>query len=262
MKAVSLGRRSGAGFVPDDESAGGHPSNSKKRSAPSRLNSMSVKATLRVAFAVLLAGTLAIGVFSLTQISRLNGSTQSIYDQGHVASRAAEEVRANVLRASRAQKQLLTATTAKERDDLGGDVDKGLTAITGELSTLQQYTDSSDADALAHQKKLATAVSAWSDHLRAFVTLVKAQPLDLSQMNWRVGTQDVSLLVETEKLEKLVDELVESRGTAAKATIEASAFIFKSSFVMIAGMTIGLFVVAFLIGEWVAGLVRNSTLKL
>ncbi|MGV2289198.1 methyl-accepting chemotaxis protein [Trinickia sp. YCB016] len=259
MKAVSLGRRSGAGFVPDDESAGGRPSNNKKRSAASGLNSLSVKATLRVAFAVLLAGTLAIGVFSLTQISRLNGSTQSIYDQGHVASRAAEEVRANVLRASRAQKQLLTATTAKERDDLGGDVDKGLAAITGELSTLQQFTDSSDADALEHQKKLAAAVSAWSDHLRAFVTLVKAQPLDLSQMNWQVGTQDVSLLVETEKLEKLVDALVQSRGTAAKATIEASSFIFKSSFVMIAGMTIGLFVVAFLIGEWV---VRRLTKQL
>ena len=56
----------------------------------------------------------------------------------------------------------------------------------------------------------------WSGHLRDFVTLVKAQPLDLSQMNWQVGTQDVSLLVETGKLEKLVDELVAQRGTAAQ----------------------------------------------
>ena len=81
---------------------------------------------LRLAFAVLLIGTLVIGVFSLTQISRLNASAQSIYDQGHVASRAAEEARGHMLRASRAQKMLLTATTAKERDELGADIDKGL----------------------------------------------------------------------------------------------------------------------------------------
>jgi methyl-accepting chemotaxis protein len=251
MKAVSLGRRSGAGFVPDEKSAGGRTRGGGKRAAAGDGNGLSVKGTLRVAFAAVLVGTLAIGVFALTQISRLNGSTQSIYDQGYIASRAAEEARANVLRASRAQKMLLTATTAKERDDLGSDVEKGLTAITGELSTLQQYTDASDSDALANEKKFSAAVAAWSDHLRAFVTLVKAQPLDLSQMNWQVGTQDVSLLVETEKLEKLVNELVEQRGTAAKATIETSAFIFKSSFVMMAVMTIALIVVAFLISEWV-----------
>jgi methyl-accepting chemotaxis protein len=206
---------------------------------------------LRLAFAVLLIGTLAIGVFSLTQISRLNASAQSIYDQGHVASRAAEEARGHMLRASRAQKMLLTATTAKERDELGTDIDKGLNGLSSELSTLQQYVDKSDAKAVEHQKKFSAAVTVWSAHLRDFVTLVKAQPLDLSQMNWQVGTQDVSLLVETGKLEKLVDEMVAERGTAAKATIDASGFIYQSSFVMLAVMTIGLIVLAAGISEWV-----------
>ena len=95
MKAVSLGGQTGAGFVPEGEAAG-KPSPSRgqgNRSRAVRLKGLSVKATLRLAFAVLLIGTLAIGVFSLTQISRLNASAQSIYDQGHVASRAAEEAR-------------------------------------------------------------------------------------------------------------------------------------------------------------------------
>jgi methyl-accepting chemotaxis protein len=236
------------GFVADGEPAG----NSPHSSAPvGRLKGLSVKATLRLAFAVLLIGTLLIGVFSLAQISRLNGSAQSIYDQGHVASRAAEEARGYVLRASRAQKMLLTATTGKERDDLGSDIDKGLAGLSAQMNTLQQYVDASDSDQVAQQKKFATAVATWSGHLRDFVTLVKAQPLDLSQMNWQVGTQDVSLLVETEKLEKMVDALVEQRSVAAKATIAASAFIFHSSFVMIAAMTIGLIVLAFAISEWV-----------
>ena len=145
---------------------------------------------------------------------------------------------------------LLTATTAKERDDLGADIDKGLSGLATELGTLQQYVDTSDAKAVDQQKKFAAAVGVWSGHLRDFVTLVKAQPLDLSQMNWQVGTQDVSLLVETGKLE-LVDELVAQRGTAAKATIEASGFIFHSSFVMIAVMTVALIALAFGISEWV-----------
>ena len=263
MKAVSVGRRAAAGFLAEGATAGGASSSAGGRSGKagvkSKLNGLSVKASLRLAFAVLLAGTFAIGVFSLTQISRLNGSTKSIYEQGHVASRAAEEIRANVLRASRAQKMLLTATTAKERDELGNDVEQGLTAINGELSTLQQYTDASDGPALELQKKFSTAISTWASHLRDFVTLVKAQPLDLSQMNWQVGTQDVSLLVETGKLEKSVDELVAQRGAAAKATIEASGFIFKSSFVMMAVMTGGLIVLAVLVSAWV---VRRLTRQL
>jgi methyl-accepting chemotaxis protein len=250
MKAVSQGNRQ-AGFMPQDTLAAGAAEASSKSARGRAGKPFSVKATLRIAFAVLLIGTLAMGVFSLTQISRLNGSTQSIYEQGYVASRAAEEARGHVLRASRAQKMLLTATTAKERDELGDDVDHDLQALGREMDQLQQYAGQSGADGLALQKKLAAATTTWSGHLRDFVTLVKAQPLDLSQMSWQVGTQDVSLLVETEKLETLVDQLVEQRGTAAKATIEAASFIFKSSFVMIAAATVALFVLAFVVSEWV-----------
>ncbi|HEY1999205.1 methyl-accepting chemotaxis protein [Paraburkholderia sp.] len=248
MKAVSLGSQPAAGFVPHDEPAGGSSDSQAPGSGPKGL---SVKATLRLAFAVLLIGTLVMGVFSLAQIGRLNGSAQSIYDQGHVASRAAEEVRAAMLRASRAQKMLLTATTGKERDELGTDIDTALAALSTQMNTLQQYTHAADTDAIAQEKKFAAAVGAWNGHLRDFVTLVKAQPLDLSQMNWQVGTNDIALLVETEKLEKAVDQLVEQRGKDSKATIEASAFIYHSSFVMMAGMTIALIVLAFVISEWV-----------
>ena len=248
MKAVSLGSQPGVGFVASGEPAGA-PSGS--RAPAGRLKGLSVKATLRFAFAAVLIGTLVIGVFSLAQISRLNASAQSIYDQGHVASRAAEEARGYALRASRAQKMLLTATTAKERDELGSDIDKGLAGLSAQINTLQQYVDPADADQVSQQKKFAAAVATWSGHLRDFVKLVKAQPLDLSQMNWQVGMQDVSLLVETEKLEKMVDTLVEQRSVAAKATIEASAFIYHSSYVTMAAMTIGLIVLAFAISEWV-----------
>jgi methyl-accepting chemotaxis protein len=261
MKTVALGNRPDNALAPAGNGAGaastrrasgassGSSGSSALGAAPARQAGLSVKSTLRLAFAVLLIGTLAIGVFGLTQISRLNGSTQSIYEQGYIANRAAEEARGEMLRASRAQKMLLTATTAKEREELGADIDKGLAALNAQLNTLQQYA--SAPEAADQQKKFSAAVAAWSGHLRAFVKLVQAQSLDLSQMNWQVGMQDVSLLVETGKLEKLVDGLVAQQAAAAKATIGASAFIFRSSFVMIAAATLALIVLAFVISEWV-----------
>jgi methyl-accepting chemotaxis protein len=251
MKAVSPGNQHGTEFRAAGQTADRTPSRGPGHVTALKLKGLSVKTMLRLAFAVLLVGTLLVGVFSLAQIGRLNASAQSIYDQGHVASRAVEEARGHMLRASRAQKMLLTATTAKERDELGADIDTALAGLAAQLGTLQQYVDTADTQALGQQKAFAAAVAVWSGHLRDFVTLVKAQPLDLSQMNWQVGTQDVSLLVETGKLEKLVDELVAQRGTAARATIDASGFIYHASFAMIALMTLGLIALAFGISEWV-----------
>ncbi|WP_175697058.1 methyl-accepting chemotaxis protein [Burkholderia ambifaria] len=250
MKAASLHPQPGA--ATSASGAAARPAAARRpRAARRERRPWTVKATLRAAFAILLAGTLAIGVFSLWQISRLNASIASVYEQGHVASRAAEEVRAEVLRASRAQKMLLTATTAKERDDLGAEVRAGLASIGQALATLQHYADPADADDSARLRAFSMAVGTWSGHLRDFVALVQAQPLDLSQMNWQVGTQDVSLLVETAKLEKLVAMLVKTRGAKSKATLDASATIFSSSFAMIAAMTAALFVLAIVIAEQV-----------
>jgi len=244
MKPFSLRGNPGAGFSPDGGAKAAARAMAKIAGTSSR--SLSVKASLRLAFALLLVGTLVIGVIALTQISRLNGSTESIYREGYVASRDVEELRSAVLRASRSQKMLLTATTAKERDELGTDVEHALADIGRGQHNLQNY-----ADPTGDQKRLATAVGAWSTDLRTFVKLVKEQPLDLSQMNWQVGIMDVSLLVATAKLEKLVNALIEQRGAAAKATIDSAAAIYHESFVMVALLTLALIVLALAVSEWV-----------
>src|SRR5476649_494881 len=244
MKPFSLRGNPGAEFIPDGGAKAA--ARAMARIAVTSGRSLSVKASLRLAFALLLVGTLAIGMIALTQISRLNGSTESIYREGYVASRDVEELRSAVLRASRSQKMLLTATTAKERDELGADVEHALADIGRGQHNLQNY-----ADPTGDQKRLAAAVGAWSTDLRTFVKLVKEQPLDLSQMNWQVGMQDVSLLVATGKLEKLVNALIEQRGAAAKATIDSAASIYHESFVLVALLTLVLIVMAFAVGEWV-----------
>ncbi|WP_369751153.1 methyl-accepting chemotaxis protein [Bordetella sp. FB-8] len=214
---------------------------------------------LRLAFALLLIGTFAIGAFSLKQNSRLHDSTQSIYEQGYVVSLAAEEARAAMLRASRAQKMLLTATTTKERQDLGNDIQTNVLKLTAQMETLSQHLNPSDAKAVGLAKQFDAGSKTWAQDLSKFVKLVQAQSLDLSQMNWQVGMQDVSLLVETGKLEKTIDDLVQQCGLAAKATIDASDSIYRSSFVMIAAITIALILLAFVISEVV---VRRLTTQL
>jgi methyl-accepting chemotaxis protein len=246
MKPFSLRGNPGAGFIPDGGAKAAVKALAEVAGTSTSGRSLSVKASLRLAFALLLIGTLIIGVIALTQISRLHGSTESIYREGYVATRAVEELRSAVLRASRSQKMLLTATTAKERDELGADIEHALTDIGSGQQGLQSYADPS-----GDQKRLATAVGTWSTDLRTFVKLVKEQPLDLSQMNWQVGIQDVSLLVATGKLEKLVNVLIEQRGVAAKATIDSAASIYHASFVMVAVLTLVLIVLALTVSEWV-----------
>ncbi len=57
MKAVSLGSQPGVGFVPDDEPAGG---SSHSHKPAGRLKRLSVKATLRLAFALLLTSLITV----------------------------------------------------------------------------------------------------------------------------------------------------------------------------------------------------------
>src|SRR5476649_2601375 len=244
MKPFSLRGNPGAEFIPDGGAKAA--ARAMARIAGTSSRSLSVKASLRLAFALLLVGTLVIGVIALTQISRLNGSTESIYREGYVASRDVEELRSAVLRASRSQKMLLTATTAKERDELGADVEHALADIGRGQHNLQNY-----ADPTGDQKRLATAVGAWSTDLRTFVKLMKDQPLDLSQMNWQVGMMDVSLLVETGKLEKIVDQLVAKRGTAAKGALNSANQIYGTSFLLMAVMTGVLMVLTYFVSTWV-----------
>ncbi|MGI4860979.1 MAG: methyl-accepting chemotaxis protein [Janthinobacterium lividum] len=247
MKLLSIPKHSGAGALP------AYASRLKRAVSrqQQRLPGMTVKTSLRAAFAVVLLGTFAIGAIALRQIGHLDGAMQSIYTQGHIASRAAEETRSEVLTASRSQKMLVTASTAAERDTLGLGIEKSIGEIAARQDVLKRYTDAADKGAVTQQQQLAVAVRDWTGHLRTFVALVKTQSLDLSQMNWQVGMQDVSLMVETAKVEKLVDALVTRRASAAKATIDTATGVYHASFVMLLVLTLGLIGVAVVVSEWV-----------
>jgi methyl-accepting chemotaxis protein len=218
---------------------------------------MSVRASLLLSFLSLLLGAVVIGVFSLWQMGRLNASTQTIYEREYAAGLAAEQARSHVLRASRAQKQLLTATTAQERLDLGKDVEAGLGNIAVQVALVQKLSDKPQT--LEVSQKLSDATAAWAGRLRQFVTMVQAQPLAQLEMSWEVPLADAGLLNDTRKLEKLVDELVELRSQSAQATIRGAAQIYQTSVAWVAGITVGLVALAVLIGGWV---VRRLTRQL
>lgn len=229
----------------------GRTGESLRRLQPAALERLSVKASLRLAFACVLAGALVIGVFSLFQMGRLNASTQDIYEQEYTAGQAAEQARSFVLRVSRAQKQLLTASTADERVALGNDVDAGLTQIAKQMGTIKQLSNSPESTALGAQ--LADAMAVWTQRVRAYVVMVKAQPLELLEMSWEVPLEDAGLLNDTRKLEKIVDALVLQRSQSAQATIAQASQIYKTSVVWVLGITLALIALSLVISAWVMG---------
>jgi methyl-accepting chemotaxis protein len=203
---------------------------------------LSVKASLLLAFACVLAGALVIGAFSLWQMGRINASTRAIYEQEYVAGQAAEQMRGLVLRASRAQSQLLTATTASERDTLGKEIAGSLGDVDKRLVIVSDLSDTEEAKTLG--KQLQETLAKWSKRLTAYVELVKAQPLDLVQMSPDVPSEDAGLLNETHKLEKAVDAVVKLRGASAEATMVQAGSIYGTSVKWVAGIMLALVVLS------------------
>ena len=222
-----------------------------RRTRIAALDRLTVRSTLWMAFASMLLGAVVIGVFSLFQMGRLNASTKVIYEQEYAAGQAAEEARSLILRASRAQTQLLTATTAAERDTLGAAIETSLADIAKRLDIIKGLSDSEETTATSQQ--LIDAMGSWTKRQRAYIALVKEQPLDLVQMSTDVPTEDARLLNDTRKLEKLVDTLVEQRVQSAKATIEMAGQIYQSSQMWVVGIMLLLLVLSLVISAWVTG---------
>jgi len=210
---------------------------------------MSVRASLRLAFAAVVAGALVIGVFSLFQMGRLNASTHVIYEQEYTAGQAAEQVRSNVLRASRAQTQLLTASTAAERDTLAKDVEASLAGVSKEIDVIRGLSTSEES--VETTKQLVESIAKWTKRLREYVKLVKEQPLSFMEMSPDVSMEDAGLGNETRKVEKIVDTLVGQRSQSAQATMQSAAHIYQTSLVWVIGIVILLIAMSLGVGSWV-----------
>ena len=219
--------------------------------ANSATEGMSVRASLRLAFAIVVAGALVIGAFSLYQMGRLNASTKVIYEKEYVAGQAAEQVRSNVLRASRAQTQLLTSSTAGEREALAKDVEASLAEVGKKIETIQTLATSEEA--VATTKQLVEAIAKWSKRLREYVALVKEQPLSFMELSPDVASEDAGLVNETRKVEKVVDALVAQRGVSAEATMTKAGEIYKTSLIWVVGIVVLLIALSIGVGSWVIG---------
>ena len=217
--------------------------------ASSAADGMSVRASLRLAFAIVVAGALVIGVFSLFQMGRLNASTHVIYEQEYTAGQAAEQVRSNILRASRAQTQLLTASTASERETLSKDVEASLAEVGKKIETIQGLSTSEES--VATTKQLVEAIAKWSKRLREYIKLVKEQPLSFMELSPDVASEDAGLGNDTRKVEKIVDSLVAQRGASAEATMSHTGEIYTTSVVWVIGIALILVAMSIGVGSWV-----------
>ena len=217
--------------------------------AGSQGDGMSVRASLGLAFACVVTGALVIGVFSLFQMGRLNASTGVIYNQEYTAGQAAEQVRSNVLRAARAQTQLLTSSTVAERDALAKDIETSLADVDKKIALIQGLSTSEQSVATA--KQLIEALAKWTKRLREYVKLVKEQPLSFMELSPDVTSEDAGMLNETRKVEKIVDSLVAQRGQSAQATMLHTGEIYKTSVIWVIGIVLLLVVMSIGVGTWV-----------
>ena len=210
---------------------------------------LSVKNSLRLAFACVLLGALIIGVFSWFQMARLNGSTQTMYDQEYASVQAAEKVRSNLLRASQSRTQLLTATTEGERNALGSSIEQSLEKAQTGLAALKALAKTEESTKLSAQ--LSQALETWTKRVRDYIALVKKQPTDLVQMSPDVPGEEAGLIIATTKLEKFVDEVVVDQGKSAQATIAGAAEVYRTSVLWLVVTTVALITVSVLISAWV-----------
>ncbi len=210
---------------------------------------MSVRSSLRVSFFCVLAGALVIGVFSLLQMRRLNASTHVIYEQEYAAGQAAEQARSNILRASRAETQLLTASTAAEREALAKDIETSLGSVSKSLEVIRSL--STTEETLATTKQLDEVVAKWTKRLRDYMKLVKEQPLSFMEMSPDVAMEDAGLVNETAKVEAVVNKVVAQRGQSAQATMQSAGDIYARSLEWVLGITVLLTVLCLAIAELV-----------
>ena len=208
-------------------------------------HNLSVRNLLWLAFSsIVLLAAVALG-FSLFQMRTINGSTKLLYEREYAAGQAAEQLRGLIFKASRSQAQLLTATTDSERKKLGTEVASSLADIGKRLEIVQQHASSSEMQEQA--KLLADKLALWDKDLRAFVSLVQAQPLDLVQMSPDVPTDDATLLNKANKLGTIIDALVDQRAASAQSTMEVSDRVYSTSLAWMGAAMVLIFLAALVI---------------
>jgi methyl-accepting chemotaxis protein len=215
----------------------------------SALDKLTVRATLRLGFMSVVVGALVIGAFSLYQMHRINAASQAIYEKEFAISQAAEQVRSYMLRASRAETQLLTSSAVVERKTLSENAETSLVELEKRMALINKLsTDEESADV---RKRLDTSIGKFAKRLRAYVEMMKTQSLDYMQLSPDVGIEDAGLLNDARKLDKIIDEMLKLRAAAAEASLIQSVEIYKTSIKWVIGITAALVVFAIGVAGWV-----------
>ncbi|WP_211621135.1 methyl-accepting chemotaxis protein [Paraburkholderia domus] len=212
---------------------------------------MTVKALLRAAFSLILMGAVAIGLISVAQIWRVGNTAALIYTEGFASNRTVETIRASVLRASRAQEKLLSAATARERDDATEEISRNIQVAATAVAKMKRSPDEADVVNSAQQSELVNLVESWSQQLQTFEKLIDDQPLYHSKMSWQVALLETSIRAETDKLEQAVNRLALGHEQNTNAAIAQATSIYHSSLGEVLALTLVLVVVTVAGNEWV-----------
>ncbi|MFM0395046.1 methyl-accepting chemotaxis protein [Paraburkholderia phytofirmans] len=214
------------------------------------LSRMTVKASLRMAFSLILMASVSIGLISIAQIWRVGNTAALTYTEGFASNRTVGTIRASVLRASRTRATLLSAATARERDDATEEISRNIYGAATAVAKMKRSPVEANVTNGAQQSELVNPVGSWSQQRQPFEKLIDDQPLYRSQMSWQVAQLETLMRAETDDLAQAVNRLTLRHEQNADAAIAQVTSICHSSLRELPVLTLALVVVTVAGNEW------------
>lgn len=215
------------------------------------LSRMTVKASLRAAFSLILMASVSIGLISIAQIWRVGNTAVLTYTEGFASNRTVGTIRASVLRASRTQATLLSPATARERDDATEEISRNIHGAAAAVAKMKRSPVEANVTNGAQQSELVNLVGSWSQQRQKFAKLIDDQPLYRSQMSWQVAQLETLIRAETDDLDQAVNRLALRHEQNTNAAIAQATSIYHSSLRQVPVLTLVLVVLTVAGNEWV-----------
>ncbi|CAM3480149.1 methyl-accepting chemotaxis protein [Cupriavidus plantarum] len=219
-------------------------------------NQLRVTTRLIAGFLVVSVIGAIMGLLGVINMGRMADWTGKIYNEDLQALKAVQDGNINLVYASRAQIALLSASTMGERATEKERIEKSLATMEERVKAAKGSFTQPEGQAMVKQYE--TLVPPFRERMTKYVELVSKQPLDTSQFESTVFTESTDLLKDSRALEDVLFKMVKRRDERARANMDESDGVYKSSRVVMLVLVLGGLVVSVLLGMLLArGLSRQ-----
>ncbi|MGC1176102.1 MCP four helix bundle domain-containing protein, partial [Polaromonas sp.] len=183
---------------------------------------------LVISFLIVAAIGAAIGALGIFHMSRINAATENLYSQDVRALKGVQEATIHLIYASRAQMNLLAASTMGERSAGTKAIQAAMQGLDARMAEVRPLLEASP-EGQALYKQYEDKMPRFKEQLGGFVTLLLKQSLDSSQFEGRVTDDSIALMKESRGIEEVLNRMVERSDQLARASMEKVGETYKAS---------------------------------